>query len=91
VAAFKVHEDEADLAKPSTFIVRVVEMAGNGPIEARIDLPAQVKVVKAELVDLLELQADASRDVKVSGSEIALKIGPHEIATLRVRIDRSAW
>ncbi|MBN2151317.1 MAG: alpha-mannosidase [Candidatus Lokiarchaeota archaeon] len=88
VAAFKVWEDEPDLAAPSTFIARVVEMAGKGHVEARICLPRSVRVAGAELVDMLELAADGSRPVRVSGSEIALEVGPHEIATLRIRVDR---
>ncbi len=90
VTAFKVHEDEANLANPSTFIARVVEMAGLGPVEAKITLPKQIKVAKAELVDLLEMKADTSREVKVSGNEVVLEVGPHEIATLRIQVDRCA-
>jgi alpha-mannosidase len=90
VTAFKVHEDEVNLADPSTFITRVVEMAGKGPVKAKIAFPGELKVVKAELVDLLEMKVDGSREVKVSGGEVMLEVGPHEIATLRIHVDRGA-
>nr|MDO8088877.1 glycoside hydrolase family 38 C-terminal domain-containing protein [Candidatus Sigynarchaeum springense] len=88
VTAFKVWEDEPNQAEPLTFVARVVEMAGRGPVEARITLSKQLKVTQAELVDLLELNAATSRDARISGSEITVEMRPHEIATLRIKIDR---
>ncbi|MEX2684213.1 MAG: glycoside hydrolase family 38 C-terminal domain-containing protein, partial [Candidatus Sigynarchaeota archaeon] len=90
VTAFKVWEDEPNPAWPSTFIARIVEMAGRGPVEATITLSRQLKVIKAELVDLLELNAVPSRDAKLSCNEITIEMRPHEIATLRIKIDRGA-
>lgn len=89
VTAFKVHEDEQDTANPRAFIIRVVEMAGTGPVEARIMLPEQLRVVAADLLDLLELHVDSSRTVRVVDNEVTFTIGPHEIATLRVDIERN--
>jgi alpha-mannosidase len=86
ISAFKVQEDVDDLAVPREFVIRVVELAGRGPVDACITFPGFISIEKAMELDLLELTERNPGTVNVTGNQVTMPIGPHEIKTIKVKI-----
>ncbi|HME52402.1 MAG TPA: glycoside hydrolase family 38 C-terminal domain-containing protein [Candidatus Lokiarchaeia archaeon] len=85
-SVFKVHEDEKNLASPRELVIRVVELAGRGPVDACVILPGFVSIVDATEVDLLELSERNPGTVQASGNQVVFPIGAHEIKTIKVKV-----
>ena len=86
VSAFKVHEDAKDLSSPRELVIRAVELAGRGPVDACIVLPGFVSIVDAMEIDMLELAERNHGTIKVSGNQLSMPMHAHEIKTIKLTV-----